>query len=165
MFLRVLNKILNYLIDFPHVVRYLNYQRNISQYDVDSSFFHGEWTKVYGLGKLSVGAGSYCGSRCAFSVSKGYEINIGSNVSISHNVRIYTNNRIAKDITSEKNIVRIRYGNVNIGNNVWIGANVMILEGVSIGDNVVIGANSVVSKNIPSNTVAVGAPIKCINCD
>ena len=45
-----------------------------------------------------------------------------------------------------------------VGNNVWFGGNVCVLPGVKIGDNVVIGAGSVVTKDIPSNTVAVGNP-------
>jgi NDP-sugar pyrophosphorylase family protein len=48
------------------------------------------------------------------------------------------------------------------GNNTWIGANVFIKEGVNIGNYVVIGANSVVTKDIPSNCIAVGAPIQII---
>ena len=38
----------------------------------------------------------------------------------------------------------------------------IILAGATIGDNCVIGAGSVVTKNIPSNTVAVGNPVKVI---
>lgn len=38
----------------------------------------------------------------------------------------------------------------------------MILKGVTIGDNVFIGANSVVTKNIPSNSIAVGSPARVI---
>lgn len=53
-------------------------------------------------------------------------------------------------------------GRVRIGNNVSTGQNVMILKGVTIGDNVFIGANSVVTKDIPSNSIAVGAPCKVI---
>lgn len=49
-----------------------------------------------------------------------------------------------------------------IGNNVFVGANSIIVSGVKIGDNVVIGAGSVVSKNIPSNSIAVGNPCKVI---
>lgn len=49
-----------------------------------------------------------------------------------------------------------------VGDNVWIGANVQVLAGVSIGDNAVIGAGSVVTKDIPSNTVAVGNPCRVI---
>lgn len=49
-----------------------------------------------------------------------------------------------------------------VGNNVWLGASVQVLPGVTIGDNVVIGAGSIVTKDIPSNSVAVGNPCKVI---
>lgn len=52
----------------------------------------------------------------------------------------------------------ISKGDISIGNNVWIGDKVTILGGVNIGDNVIIGANSVVLHDVPSNSVAVGAP-------
>lgn len=51
---------------------------------------------------------------------------------------------------------------ITIGDNCWIGGNAVICPGVTIGDNVVIGAGSVVTKDIPSNTVAVGNPCKVI---
>lgn len=51
---------------------------------------------------------------------------------------------------------------VKIGKNVWLGEGCIILPGVTIGDGAVIGAHSVVSKNIPSASVAVGAPAKVI---
>ncbi len=51
---------------------------------------------------------------------------------------------------------------VRIGKNCWIGAGALIMPGVTIGDNVVIGAGSVVTKDIPSNTVAVGNPCKVL---
>lgn len=47
---------------------------------------------------------------------------------------------------------------VKIGNRCWIGANAIILPGVTIGDNVVIGSGSIVTKDIPSNSIAVGNP-------
>lgn len=53
-------------------------------------------------------------------------------------------------------------GRVTIGNNVSTGYNVMVLKGVTIGDNVFIGANSVVTKDIPSNSIAVGSPCKVV---
>jgi acetyltransferase-like isoleucine patch superfamily enzyme len=49
-----------------------------------------------------------------------------------------------------------------IGSSVYLGNNVIILPGVHIGDNVVIGAGAVVSKDIPSNSVAVGVPAHVI---
>ena len=51
---------------------------------------------------------------------------------------------------------------INIGSNVWIGGNAVILPGVTIGDNVVIGAGAVVTKDIPSNSVAMGVPARIV---
>ena len=53
-------------------------------------------------------------------------------------------------------------GRITIGNNVAFGQNVMILKGVTIGDNCFIGAGSIVTKDIPSNSIAVGIPCKVI---
>lgn len=51
---------------------------------------------------------------------------------------------------------------VTIGKNCWIGAGAVIVPGITIGDNVVIGAGSIVTKDIPSNSVAVGNPARVI---
>lgn len=51
---------------------------------------------------------------------------------------------------------------ITVGENCWIGGNAVLCPGVTIGDNVVIGAGSVVTKDIPSNTIAVGNPCKVI---
>jgi acetyltransferase-like isoleucine patch superfamily enzyme len=51
---------------------------------------------------------------------------------------------------------------IRVGNNVFIGYGSIILPGVTIGDNVVIGAGSIVSRDIPSNSVAVGVPARVI---
>lgn len=51
---------------------------------------------------------------------------------------------------------------VKIGKRVWTGTRVTILGGVTIGDDVVIGAGSVVTKDIPSNSIAVGIPAKIV---
>ena|SRR3989338_28635 len=51
---------------------------------------------------------------------------------------------------------------ISIGRNVWLGTKVIILKGVTIGDNTVIGAGSVVTRDIPSNSVAVGNPARVI---
>lgn len=51
---------------------------------------------------------------------------------------------------------------IKVGNNVYIGYGTVILPGVTIGDNVVIGACALVSKDIPSNSVAVGIPARVI---
>lgn len=54
----------------------------------------------------------------------------------------------------------MRFLPITVGNNVWFGAGVLVCPGVTIGDNCVIGAGSVVTKDIPSNSIAVGNPCK-----
>ena len=49
---------------------------------------------------------------------------------------------------------------VTIGNDVWLGANVLVMPGVTIGDNVVVGAGAVVTRDIPSNSLAMGVPAR-----
>lgn len=53
-------------------------------------------------------------------------------------------------------------GKIVIGNNVFIGVNSVVLMNVTIGDNSVIGAGSIVNKDIPSNVLAIGNPIKVV---
>lgn len=53
-------------------------------------------------------------------------------------------------------------GPVRIERDCWIGANVFVFPNVTIGRHAVIGANSIVNRNIPSYSVAVGAPARVI---
>lgn len=52
-----------------------------------------------------------------------------------------------------------------IGERCFIAVNCLILPGVKIGNEVIVGAGSVVTKDIPSNSVAVGNPAKVIKTD
>ena len=49
-----------------------------------------------------------------------------------------------------------------IGNGVEIGAGAAVLGAINVGDRAKIGANSVVLKDVPSGSVAVGAPARLI---
>lgn len=88
-------------------------------------------------------------------------ITIGDNVHITGDVKFITHDggtlifrQYVKDLEITKPIT--------VGNDVYIGNNVLLLPGVSIGDRVVIGAGAVVSKDIPSNSLAVGIPARVI---
>lgn len=95
--------------------------------------------------------------------SEPYLIEIGNNVRLTVGVKITTHDGglwVLRNNGKLKNADK--FGKVKIGNNVHIGLNSIIMPGVTIGDNVIIGCGAVVTKNIPSNSVAVGVPAKVI---
>jgi acetyltransferase-like isoleucine patch superfamily enzyme len=89
-------------------------------------------------------------------------LKIGSNVSIAHGTTIMTTTHNYTDAGVNIREAPELFGPVTIGSDVWIGAGVRILAGVSIGNRVVIGAGSVVTKDIPSNSLAVGVPARVV---
>ncbi len=92
-------------------------------------------------------------------------ITIGSDTLIAPNVQIYTAfhpTSAAKRFNPNSKWALTQTAPVKIGNGCWIGGGVIILPGVEIGDNVTIGAGSVVTKNIPSNSLAIGSPCKVV---
>jgi maltose O-acetyltransferase len=88
------------------------------------------------------------------------KVKFGDNVFIAPNCGFYTAGHPLDYETRNKGLEYAKP--IEVGNNVWIGGNVIVLPGVTIGDNVVIGAGSIVTKDIPSNSVAVGNPCKVI---
>ncbi len=86
-------------------------------------------------------------------------IHIGDNTLIASRTTILCHEHVKRDKDDERNPwVTDTY----IGKNCFIGVGSMILPGVKIGDEVIIGAASVVTKDIPSNSIAVGNPARVI---
>ena len=56
----------------------------------------------------------------------------------------------------------VRTAPIRIGRGSWIGERVAVLRGSTIGEFCVIGANSVVRGDIPSGSIAVGAPARVV---
>jgi acetyltransferase-like isoleucine patch superfamily enzyme len=83
------------------------------------------------------------------------EITLGEYAWLGFGVRVFDSDLHDLDQDTPE-----RMGPVRIGSRVWIGADVVIVAGVTIGDDVVIGAGSVVTRDIPSNTLAVGVPAR-----
>jgi acetyltransferase-like isoleucine patch superfamily enzyme len=99
----------------------------------------------------------------AFCVLLGYGgITIGECVRIAAHTSIISFNHNFAEAGSEIHRQGYNAKGVTIEDNVWIGTGVRILDGVTIGEGSVIGAGSVVTKDIPSNSVAVGVPAKVI---
>ena len=84
-------------------------------------------------------------------------IEIGDDVTLAPRVHI-----LCHDASTKAFMNYTKVGNVTIGNRVFIGAESVVLPGVTIGDDVVIGANSTVTRDIPTNSVAVGSPARVI---
>ena len=98
----------------------------------------------------------------AFDFSRPSLVEIGDNVRINLGFTLMTHDgahmvlrRVYKDFVSSS-------GHVKIGNNVYFGRWCTVLKGVTIGDNCIIGYGSVVTRDIPSNSVAIGRPAKVI---
>lgn len=99
----------------------------------------------------------------SIDISRPYLISIGDKVQITKGCTILTHGydwSVFKGMSGE---ILGKAESVEIGNNVFIGRNVTIMGNCKIGDNVIIGADSIVTKDIPSNTVAVGSPAHVIS--
>ncbi len=117
--------------------------------------------------RLGVHFGEGCkfiGNPISMFGSEPWAITIGNDVELTNGVQIITHDgalwvaRRMDDSLKQADVIRP----VTIGNNVFVGVNTTILPGVTIGNNVIIGAGSVVNRDIPDNTVAVGAPARPI---
>ena len=107
---------------------------------------------------ISVGENFYTNYNC--TILDCAKVTIGNNVLIAPNVSLFT---AGHPIHFELRNEALEYAfPINIGNNVWIGGGVIVNPGITIGDNVVVGAGSVVTKDIASNSIAVGNPCKVI---
>jgi acetyltransferase-like isoleucine patch superfamily enzyme len=86
-----------------------------------------------------------------------HEVRIGSHVLMAPLVSIIDDNRHETEPGAA-----LHKGPIVIGNNVWLARNVAVIPGASIGDGCVIAANSVVCTDIPTNSLAAGAPARVI---
>lgn len=90
-------------------------------------------------------------------------VTIGDNVDMNANFCIQTHDFSHRVFVPLFGDFLSSSGEVVIGNNIYFGRDVTILKGVHIGDNCIIGAGSIITKDIPSNSVAVGVPCKVIS--
>jgi lipopolysaccharide O-acetyltransferase len=100
---------------------------------------------------------------CVEKIVIGDDCLFGSGVYISdHNHGIYAAAKQSAPSESPVDRELQATGAVTIGSRVWIGDNVVIVGSLTIGDGAVIGANSVVKKDVPSNAIAAGIPLRVI---
>lgn len=91
-------------------------------------------------------------------------IRIGKNVLVGSNVLItdHSHGRSCElDLPPNKRTLYSK-GPVMVGDNTWICDNVCILPNVHIGENCIIGAGCIVNKDVPSNCIVVGNPMRIV---
>ena len=112
---------------------------------------------------VQIGGGNHIDPKSSLiDLSRPSLISIGSGCYMNDNFTILTHDWVTKVFLNSDREFLNSSGRVTIGNNVSFGQNVMILKGVTIGDNCFIGAGSIVTKDIPANSIAVGAPCKVV---
>lgn len=95
-------------------------------------------------------------------ITRPYLVEIGDNVRLNRGLTILTHDYVSRAFKIIYGDFLPSSGKVKIGNNVYFGRNCSVLKGVTIGDNTIIGYGSIVTKDIPSNSVAVGVPARVI---
>jgi acetyltransferase-like isoleucine patch superfamily enzyme len=119
-----------------------------------------EGVHLFGIQYIDFGDNISIHEMCYVDGSGG--LTIGSDVSIAHGTTIMTTDHDYSDPhTMIKETVPLS-APVTIGCDVWVGAGVRILSGQTIGNRVAIGAGAVVTHDVPSGSLAVGVPAKCI---
>lgn len=89
-------------------------------------------------------------------------VKIGDNCTVLENFLLLTHDNITKCFINIYHEFLPSSGPVTIGNNVYFARNCTVLKNVTIGDNCIIGFGSVVTRDIPANSVVVGAPARVI---
>ncbi len=82
---------------------------------------------------------------------------IGKNCVIAPNAVLLTH-----DASYLPTMGRYRIAPIEVGDRVFIGYGAVIMPGIKVGSDSVIGAGAVVTKDVPSNSVAVGVPARVI---
>lgn len=158
----VLDYISSNVMMIPYLPRYWVYRK---KYDIHKTFSFGYNPGIffYGEGKIVCGENSYIGRHSSILAFPNCRVVIGKQCSLSHYLKIYTMSWDPnQDMSLMRKDLKIRTGDVLIGDYSWVGINVYIGEGVTIGENSVIGANSVVTRSIPPHSIAAGSPAKVL---
>lgn len=112
---------------------------------------------------IHIGKGTKLRSkRTNIDITRPSLVSIGDNCYLNDNFTLLTHDWVTGVFIKANMDFLPSSGRITIGNNVAFGQNVMVLKGVTIGDNCFIGAGSIVTKDIPSNSIAVGIPCKVI---
>ena len=119
---------------------------------------------LYRMAGVKIGKGSKIGATVDIDQSAPELITIGKNVWVTRGVMLLCHQRNLAQYEVGKPVMdcELVYKPIVIKDGAHIGIGAIIMPGVTIGEGAVIGAGSVVTRDIPSYSVAVGAPAKVI---
>jgi maltose O-acetyltransferase len=101
----------------------------------------------------------HIGESCGFNSGAFFDLHdevfIGDHVSVGHDVMFLTHTFEQGD--SSRRAGRQVQAPIRVLSGAWLGARVTLMPGVTIGEGAVIGASVVVEKDVPPNTLVMGA--------
>jgi len=119
------------------------------------------WITAPGTARVRIGAGSFL--NVGVMIASLELVEIGSHCMLANGCFVTDGNHRFED--PDRPVPWQGFaskGQTRIGDNVWCGANVVVARGVSVGERWVIGANSVVTTDLPSHSIAAGAPARVL---
>ena len=115
--------------------------------------------EIEGEGTIRVGADTSFTYGVVMQCTQG--ISVGSGCALARGVTIVDGQHRFRDASLPIGDQGYDWHPIQIGDDCWLGANCSVMA--SMGDRVVVGANSVVTRDLPSFTVAVGAPAEVVD--
>jgi len=111
-----------------------------------------------------IGSGSRIGS---FSQLDG-EVHVGENVNIQSMAYLPHLTWVGDDVfigpnvivTNDRYPISRRLSGVRIGRGAVIGAGAVLIAGIEVGENSIIAAGSIVTRDVPANSMVMGAPAR-----
>jgi acetyltransferase-like isoleucine patch superfamily enzyme len=107
-----------------------------------------------------VGRKCFIGERCVIRGQGG--VHIGDSVLLAPHVQILAVNHLFDDPSRPVIEQGITAQGIVVEDGAWIGGGAILLDGVRVGAGAVIGAGAVVTQDVPSRTLAVGAPARVV---
>ncbi|MCE4955673.1 acyltransferase [Macrococcoides caseolyticum] len=128
--------------------------------EIGDNVYIGKNVTIKNVENLSIGNNVSIHNNCYFDALGG--ITIANNISIAHNTTILSSSHTWKELNIPIKYNEVIKKPVLIESDVWIGCGVRILMGVKLHSRSIIAANAVVNKNVNSNSLVGGVPIKFI---